>query len=309
MILRPLRQGWHFVAAKLRREGGAALDPHPLGLTFKTQQPVYPMRMTALSGSPVALELFVVAERGASAPGLTTEFRDLFLYKGSYVRSSRYPVSIAHPRVGDVMWPGSWLTRLSAVLGPEEMGKDLVIRLDSGRPHRRRLYSREGAGLRALEAGCQFWCLVVPVVVLWAYGATAREEGRRQFLVRGLLPALALSQFVVVVSYAILPKTEVFTRSGDDYLNSSLVTPDLSQIVGEEVAKGTPFDGIRERLRDHLAVGRIPNRLLGGQMREEDSPGNYTLHESPVGIELRAYEHSGDYTRWLYPREPAGRSD
>ena len=70
-----IRQGWHFVAAKLRREGGEALDPHPLGLTFKAQKPVYPMRLTALSGSSVALELFVVSERGASRLGPRTDHR------------------------------------------------------------------------------------------------------------------------------------------------------------------------------------------------------------------------------------------
>lgn len=207
------------------------------------------------------------------------------------------------------MWSGSWLTKLSAVLEPRDMSRDFVIGIDSTRPRRQRLYSRDGAGLRALATGCQFWCFVLPVVVLWGYGAIASEEGRRQLLVRDLLPVLVVSQFVAVGAYAILPKTQVFTRSGDDYFSSHPVTADLNRIVAEAVAAGASFGEVRTRVGDHLAAKRTPNRLLGGQMREEDSPGNYTLRQSPDGIELRIYDHSGYETRTRYPRDPADPSD
>ena len=56
-----LKDGWVFVAAKVRRDS-ASLDtstPHPLSFTFKTDKPVYPMRLTRLDNKPLSVELYV----------------------------------------------------------------------------------------------------------------------------------------------------------------------------------------------------------------------------------------------------------
>src|SRR6185295_19722006 len=42
------KEGWVFVAAKLRREQGelSRTQPHPLSFKFKTEKAVYPLRLT-----------------------------------------------------------------------------------------------------------------------------------------------------------------------------------------------------------------------------------------------------------------------
>ncbi|MHC4620948.1 MAG: DUF2330 domain-containing protein [Planctomycetota bacterium] len=53
-----IRDGWHFVAARLRRDGDGFSRPHPLAMSFPIDKPIYPIRLTATAGSEVYLELF-----------------------------------------------------------------------------------------------------------------------------------------------------------------------------------------------------------------------------------------------------------
>jgi hypothetical protein len=65
-----LNPDWVFVAAKVRRDN-ASLDtstPHPLSFTFKTDKPVYPMRLTGLANKPLRVELYVFGPARAKAP-------------------------------------------------------------------------------------------------------------------------------------------------------------------------------------------------------------------------------------------------
>jgi len=50
---------------------------------------------------------------------------------------------------------------------------------------------------------------------------------------------------------------------------------------------------VREAVEERLLKKRLRNRLLGGNVREEDSPGNYTIHKTPAGIVLRTYDLAG----------------
>ena len=59
----------------------------------------------------------------------------------------------------------------------------------------------------------------------------------------------------------------------------------------------------RKRLQDLLLSTNLPtlnrtNLLLGGRIREEDSPGNYRLVEGPAGWELRWYDDRGAEHRY-----------
>ena len=53
---------WVFVVAKLRTILDGIATPHPIMLEFETDKPVYPMKLTAIPGSTLYLELFVVGE-------------------------------------------------------------------------------------------------------------------------------------------------------------------------------------------------------------------------------------------------------
>jgi hypothetical protein len=57
-----ISQDWLFVVAKLRTILDGIATPHPIMLEFETDKPVYPMKLTAIPGSTLYLELFVVGE-------------------------------------------------------------------------------------------------------------------------------------------------------------------------------------------------------------------------------------------------------
>ncbi|MBN1813774.1 MAG: DUF2330 domain-containing protein [Anaerolineae bacterium] len=68
--------GWHFVAARVLPEEVEGLDGdvHPLWLSFDAQEPVYPMRLTALAGGTLDVLLYVLADHRMDLDGFETEF-------------------------------------------------------------------------------------------------------------------------------------------------------------------------------------------------------------------------------------------
>ncbi len=70
--------GWFFVAARVLPDGSDQLagTVHPLWFSFDTQQPIYPMRLTALLGEPVDVLIYVLAEHRMEAKPVkfSTEF-------------------------------------------------------------------------------------------------------------------------------------------------------------------------------------------------------------------------------------------
>ncbi len=73
-----IAEGWCFVAAKLNRSGAGYTRPHPLSITFPVDRPVYPMRLTRLADTDLFLDLYVIADRRANAPGMETVFCERF---------------------------------------------------------------------------------------------------------------------------------------------------------------------------------------------------------------------------------------
>ena len=68
--------GWYFVAARVLPEEAESLDGdvHPLWLSFDAQEPVYPMRLTALVGGTIDVLLYVLADHRMALDGFETEF-------------------------------------------------------------------------------------------------------------------------------------------------------------------------------------------------------------------------------------------
>lgn len=153
--------GWRFVAAKLSRSGGGYGRPHPIEVTFPSDAPIYPMRLTALSGSELYLELMVIADERAGHPLLETDISDQFalgeaasfdssemwyLTKDamSYISEDEKPSlytgsfgsKIGHPGAVSRMWDGCTVTKLTGTLSPTDMSEDFEIALSSPKRHR-----------------------------------------------------------------------------------------------------------------------------------------------------------------------------
>ena len=311
-----IRRGWHFVAARLSRRGDGLCRPHPLAITFPADRPVYPMRLTALAGGPVALELFVVADGRAAAPGLAVELSDTCRHVPAgpggdgrpgdrCVRGEAFGLEIGHPAAADVMWDGCCLTKLSGVLAPGDMSADIAPDLASPKPHWRRLYSGGAAHDVARASGLAVWGLLLPAGLLAAYGRIRRPDGRRFALMWLCVPVLVLAYAVGAGVYRLLPKTDVVTRALRAGLVENLGGRQVRDMLrGSGALDGRGLADARRAFREHFLCAMVPNRLAGGFVREEDSPGNYTLHLLPDGVAFRTYGPTGRPADLFFPADP-----
>ena len=73
--------------------------------------------------------------------------------------------------------------------------------------------------------------------------------------------------------------------------------PDLAWIR-QQLREGSPQ-------RNGLRIGVQTNAIFGRPWREEDSPGNYTLRQTPEGIDFVSYDVDGaaNVTPLFPPRE------
>jgi hypothetical protein len=111
-----IRQGWKFVAIRLAPGSDGRLKP--LRVSFKTDIPVYPMRLSQLSTRPIDLTLYTLADAQRQVEGLDTVFNA--------------PVTALDPppppELADLFAEGTYVTRLQVTnAAPETFDSDLVI--------------------------------------------------------------------------------------------------------------------------------------------------------------------------------------
>ena len=70
-----IKNGWVFLATKIRRDDAKpdTSTPHPLSFTFKTDKPVYPMRLTGLDSQSLGVELYFFGLARVEAPHFKVE--------------------------------------------------------------------------------------------------------------------------------------------------------------------------------------------------------------------------------------------
>lgn len=111
-----IRQGWKFVAIRLAPGSDGRLKP--LRVSFKTDIPIYPMRLSQLSTRPIDLTLYTLADAQRQVEGLDTVF-------SGPVTSLDPPPP---PELADLFAEGSYVTRMQVSgAAPETFDTDLVI--------------------------------------------------------------------------------------------------------------------------------------------------------------------------------------
>lgn len=273
-----VKDGWVFVATKVGRND-PKLDsstPQPLSFTFATDRPVYPMQLTGLASKLLNVDLYVMGDTGYTARHFAVDscaHRDLF-----------------HPLL--VRWCGdsAVVTKLTAKLSPEDMRQD--VWLDPSPSiigYEKRLYSRNGAQIIALNCGVGF--LVISLLVLYAF---IRIDKVRPPKLRWIVSHIILfSLGLTAIIYTGLPKIEVKlvkVRGGNHHVerNKAFVlcmAPTTCHTVAEY---RTAFQSIISNPTNlpNLGGENWDNRFVGGQFREEDSPGNYILRERNGSMQL-----------------------
>jgi hypothetical protein len=111
-----IRQGWKFVAIRLAPNSDGRLKP--LQVSFKTDIPVYPMRLSQLATKPIDLTLYTLADGQRQVEGLDT------VWSGPVTALSPSPP----PELADLFAEGTFVTRMSATgADPASFDTDLVI--------------------------------------------------------------------------------------------------------------------------------------------------------------------------------------
>jgi hypothetical protein len=150
-----VRQGWVFVASKVRREaeesGYSAI--HPLAFTFQTRSPVYPTRLTAVDNGPCRMDLYVFGNQRATAHHFHAERCDRVAMNGQRQEGHRGTwLRVSDPEVSDLIGASTVGTKLSATLTPKQMEKDAQIQWASlFRSQRAVVYSAAAAVTIALN--------------------------------------------------------------------------------------------------------------------------------------------------------------
>jgi len=294
-----VRDNWRFVTAKLRREGAGLSVPHPLAMTFAAEKPVYPMKLTALAGTSVYLELFVLADRRATCDDLTLEYSDTYRRRETDtwtgMNGVTFDVNIAHPVALKEMWDGCVVTKLTGEPAPTDMTDDLMIGFRSPAPYRQHLYS-ERAARDMGEIGASIACIVALALgILVPYGVTIVRRPRGFAIPAGVLLAALVYTWVPRIVYGFLPRTEVEMRTRGFGGRPGGVVP--ARMLAEAYAGfpgKTPADveGIYANYL-HCFGMYHGNPFTGRPVGNSDAPGDYVIIEDDRGIVLRTFGRNG----------------
>jgi hypothetical protein len=302
-------RGWRFVTAKLATDGGGEATAHPLSISFPTAQAVYPMRLTGLSGAAVALELYVAADQAAAAPGMRRVFCDQFSvhHRSVYTPASRMLrqsggepgdqltgveswLTLGHPDLRRVLWSGCWLSKLTGSLPPEAMAGDLTISWETPRAERQTLFTWQATvnlGLIALDVLLTLGILLV--LLGWGLGWFS---GMKMLRVLAWSALAAAAAFVAV--YLALPTTPTSSVGGKGGSSGDKMTAMVRWLDDApwevDKRKQTPAT-FAASLRAESA--NWINLYSGGPIREEDSPGNFTLKVEEHRLVFTFYDQGG----------------
>jgi hypothetical protein len=296
-----LRDGWMFVASKVRRDSTSneTGSLHPLSFTFAAKEPVYPLRLTGVGNGNLEVDLFVFGPERAKVAGF--KVRDglrpqiLDATTESLQLGGRFQsLPLAHPALQEAAGNAAFVTRLQGTLTPEQMRQDAVIQWDGFGEVRDVRYSRQGALLTVLNWTGSALCLFFVGVA-----AVARWRGVEPTrYAKGMVAVVAVAAVTTGIGYAQLEVVPVTLERRlvrwHDFRNQQLA---VRLALMDELSTNAPItmDAVREALRRGLPFALTngfsrPPKLT---IREEDSPFNYSLREGPNGVEVLFYDDFG----------------
>lgn len=288
-----IKRGWVFVASKLSREHSTAATNsiHPLSFTFRTEQPVYPMRLTGVDAGPLQVELYVFGSQRAEADNFiaATCVAATFPAESSWRSRVSDQIPVMHPVLRTWAQGCPVVTKLTATLTPTQMQEDVMLRWAPFIPYRHVVYSERGAFITSAS-----WAtgLMLGAFLLFFLGTIVRRSWKSA-LPRVALGVTGFALMVLIGVYAVLPKVSVQTgRFHAAFVQHTLRNLALTVLGGWEVSPPKSLVEARRAVVFESGM-RTNNFLLGGSIREEDSPGNYVIRQSTNGFEFLWYDSNG----------------
>lgn len=198
-------------------------------------------------------------------------------------------------------------TKLAATLSPKDTKEDVWLEWVSFAEKLRVLYSRRGAWIYSANLGAGVVAAGLFCACVFAVGDAARRHHRAR-LSRA---ALALGVATTLLAYLLVPKTEVrlvrspvsMTKQGYYSLWMSLIDMKpssrdaLSAEAGRILANPTN-DTESQAWAESGRFQVLENYLVGGRLREEDSPGNFIIREAGEELEFVVFDSDGGESGW-----------
>ncbi|HRI12140.1 MAG TPA: DUF2330 domain-containing protein [Verrucomicrobiota bacterium] len=300
-----LREGWVFVASKVRRNQSRSETNslHPLSFTFAAKAPVYPLRLTGVGNGNLEVDLFVLGPERAQANGFIVRDCRQPDYPLSRLAEdeSWYPqpetLPMVHEGLRQVAPHGAYVTRLEGRLTSRQMRDDAVIHWDGTSEVRDVRYSAHGAWVSSINWTVNAFCLFV-VGVAVSSRVRGQEAGRyfQSILIAGMVAAITTGLFYSRLSVVPVTMEKPWVRRTDAKNQQLLIrmaimdeldtnAPVTLEAVRVAIQRGLPF---------HLAqYSKNVRRIPTFQIREEDSPYNYSLRGVSNGVELLLYDQIG----------------
>ncbi len=314
-----ISQGWVFAAIKLTRGESGANSPHPIKLVFASKEAVCPMKLTAIAGGKPGFELFVIGDDRAACDALEEEFCDRFSEeehqasdyreKGSSFSGETTTCGVGHAAICSLMWENCVLTKFVGNVDSARMTKDIRFAWKPFKSHQDHYFTQEGAR----ELAVMLFVIVVGVWNVFSMYDYAKRpiQPKRRFLsfLKRLVLAIACAAIVAGVCFTLLPKLgnseiQVSRRSG---YSEFRFRRDFSEPLSknQEVLARTE-SGIAmfllEDLRNSVMDRRPPmNMTAGGELKIEDSPGNFTIEKQANQVIIRAYDRIGEAVVKTFP--------
>lgn len=292
-----VKDGWVFVATKLQRavaEPGTSTS-HPLSFTFRTDQPVYPMRLTGVDNGTLDVELYVFGGRRAEAKHFKVErCTRPNMPPQSRLRTFRdETLVIAHPQLSEWVSGAAVATKLTAKLAPEQMRQDVWIEWKPFSEQQSYRYSRRGAAILALN-----WSVGILATVLVGVGLVTgfgRSKVSLPKLIRG---AAVFSLAAGGAIYIAAPTVEVRLVKMPRLHTKNAQANMVNLVYGEPLERareivGQLSNGVEFEAPGGMYRGGWTNFFLGGLIREEDSPGNFVLREADGKVFLVTFDGWG----------------
>ncbi len=296
-----VKDGWVFVAAKIRRVDSSlqTATPHPLSFTFKTAKAVYPMRLTGIDNGPVQVDLYVFGPDQAEAPHFQVErcthpmYPSLPVHKDAGTAFFYYGfqesdhLDIVHPLLRKWVDGAGVATKLTATLSPANMHDDIWISWTPFSEKRPTRFSNHGAMIYAANWGAGV--IAISLLAMFVFGQSS--ENRAKCPARFVSAVTGSGIILAVIVYFLVPKTEVRIVRG--YRTPRMETFEKLEIIQIIASQETNLTEVRVRIAYDPSMQQCTNYLSGGLVREEDSPGNYQLRQAGNRVECVIYDASG----------------
>ncbi len=294
-----LRDGWCFLAAKLRSDIDGTVTQHPLRIEFPTRQPIYPMRLTGTDDIGIRLDLYVVADQQAAASNMTAWYCDIMKQKDDYLglerdidfqietppvfqaKHHRRHYRVALPAVTGAMWDGCVFTHLHGRFSPSQMREDLLIEQVSTRPGIATVHAPKAAW----QIGGSYGALLgVLVCLLFAVRAERRSMKWQTFLRKRVPLSVALGGALAAAVYLRLEVVPVEITKEPRFLARVLANEHWRAI--EALAEEPDATDFIATYQGHLRTTWAVDHRLVSNRNKLDAPGDYLVEKTETGWQL-----------------------